>query len=255
MPSFARAESAAQAAIKDVQGNVFVRHSFDTLLVPRAKEIFSWTSLSDETSKLISTRVDPSVLYRGLLVQTIAIFEAYIKQITSALIEKRCSSANSYEDIPLVLRQANVYNTGTALRSVYEGQFNGTIINCDDNIKLISTCIGGSTKVKMSAETFLLDFGNCKIDSLNKHFKRLGVKGTFSDTFCNDGQLQKWSGTTSARKTSGAVEKMLDEFIDKRNKIVHRADSAMTVVPSDLDDITKLVSLLVTAITAAARAS
>ena len=250
MPSFDRAAAAAQAAIFEVKENALIRQKFDSLLVPRATQVFAWGALSAEIGKLLAINSEPSVLYRGLFVQTISIFESYIKQVTYAVLEMRRAKADSYEKLPEGVRLANIFNTGTALRAVYDGP----TIDHAAYMKAIGTCSSGETAYTLNAEGFVLDVGNCKMGSINKHFKKLGAKGDFSDAICSDAALQKWSGTTSVRKTSDLVEATLDEYVDRRNTIVHRVDASMTFVPQDIEDVTHFMSLLTEAIKRAARA-
>ena len=168
----------AQSAILEIQQNAAIRAGFNSLLVPNANVLLGSDYVEqrykDELKVLLKLKeADPSILYRGLLVQTCSVFEFFCKRTIEGVVEEIASSAMAFDELEPKLIAANFAYTGLFFQKARDEYLNGPArATFEAMVRGLASCSVGATKVELNSTVFTSFLGNCTPKQLEHRFGR-----------------------------------------------------------------------------------
>jgi hypothetical protein len=259
MTPFDRARSGAHAAIEEVVANMRVRQSFATFILGQAGDLFNYAAdkphVKEELRELMKLKsADPSVVYRGLLIQLNGAFESFVKSLVSSRVTEIATSATCFDDLEEDLRLSYAAHAGRTLSKVHDGTVNGVSYDFSALQKNLGGCFSGVTPFALNGEVFTLQMGNCTPDRLEKVFAQVRLPDPFGDPVGRHKAIQAWCREGKARRAATLARDELELQIETRNNIVHGLASK-EVVPNDIERAAVFFAALIDAFTDAATTS
>lgn len=240
MDALERAHSTFAARVDEIVQNARIRQAFDGLFVRRRQLVFSQQidkQLRVELDgALLLGKSDASVLYRGLLVQLNGAFEAYITQLSVAVVNGHKGKTTRYSELPEHLRQAYVVNSANVLAKISEGVVHGVAYDFAALQKSLGTCFSDIAPYSVDAEVFTLFMGNCTPERLEKLFKVVGISPAFDDELGKNPHVKRWAQNAGAREASKRARQKLSDEIKRRNQIAHRG-ADLAILPAEIIEI------------------
>ena len=220
-----RAVRTARVQIEEAEATARIRHAYSSILVTNAQALFS--AFEDRNAKrnleiaLRDKDTDPSMLYRGLLLQLSGIFENFVRSLCAVIIAKRSSDAGSYVDIEEAIRREHTYQSARILSHIKSGSIQGVRYDFESLQESWAKCILNSENFKIQSEVFTLLMGNCTSSRLTDLFSSLSLTGPFDDMLGKNPDLRACAKERSSRRVAKFAKSTLDNQIALRNDIAH----------------------------------
>jgi hypothetical protein len=257
MDAIDRAQTNAVSLIGEALTNQQVRQSFTSFFVANAGELYAFERLRPEIksdlNRILKLKgADPSIIYRGLLIQISGAFEIFIKQLTSAVLAFRRSKVERYNQLDEKLREAHVFHSSVVLSKIQEKQINGIKYDFLGLMKSLGSCFSDIKDFELNSEVFTLLMGNCTPKRLKGLFEIIGLSDPFDDEMGRNSAVQRWAKGIGSRSACKKAEKELEEQIAKRNAIAH-GDGTISVSSSDVEGAGEFFLALIDALVEKAR--
>ncbi len=191
--------------------------------------------------------VDPSALYRPLVVQLHGIFENYIRSVVKAVVEEKFETVAVYADLEEMFRKDHVTHAARILMHWKEGSIQGLTYPFELLLKNLGLGLSGSKGYKLNPEIFTKFMGNPTSGRLEKLFASLSLPEPFSDKLGQNGALKEYFTERAKGRVSERARETLDEKIDLRNDIVH-GDLTRAVDLTELQDTLSYFRSLIAAL-------
>ncbi|MGN6537610.1 MAG: hypothetical protein ACTHKQ_18015, partial [Mesorhizobium sp.] len=104
MPKLDAAKSLADSYLDEIAATIEIRQSYTNIVVGMAGRLLSALGQDGVAKAAVQQAlkyksVDPSALYRPLLVQANSVFENYIRSLTRAIVEERFETVELYTNL------------------------------------------------------------------------------------------------------------------------------------------------------------
>lgn len=253
MSIFDTAHSVATSAISEIVTNAESQTSYSSFITRQSAQLFDYASGEDkkhfkvELLRLLNTAApDPTVVYRGLLIQLNGVFEGFIKSHVAAHVERVASAESTFKNLSAPLRTAYAAHSGRVLARIHDGSINGIAYNFDALQDSLGTCFSNISPFGLRGEVFTVLMGNCTPDRLEKLFEQVGLPHPFGDPIGKHKAIQGWSGESRARTAASLTRAELERQIEVRNDLVHGLATKVIVI-SDIQNAAKFFAALIEA--------
>ena len=221
-----RAVSTARMQIEEAEATARIRLAYTSILVTNAQALFAVLEDRKEAKNNLETALkdkdtDPSMLYRGLLVQLNGVFESFVRSLCAVILEKKSSDAGRYAAIEKAIRQEYTYKSARILTHVKSGAIYGIRYDFEALQSSWAKCILNSEDYTIQSDVFTLLMGNCTSSRLTDLFRSLSLAGPFDDVLGKHPGLRTCAKERSSRRVAKFAKTTLDEHIALRNDIAH----------------------------------
>jgi hypothetical protein len=201
----------------------------------------------------VARHTDPSVVYRGLIIQINGVFELFVKHLSAAVLEHWQSKSSKYSDLDHRIRSAHTVYSATTLSRLNDGQINGVSYDFSTLQMHLGECFTDAEDYRLNTDVFTLQLGNCTPDRLVKLFDLLKIGAPFDDVTGRNQAVRQWSKGLSPRRAAKAAEDELTRQLSMRNEIAHGFALIRDVVPLDVEDACQFYAALIDAFMEKAR--
>ncbi|MDB5414670.1 MAG: hypothetical protein JWR10_3005 [Rubritepida sp.] len=240
MSSLAAAKSLADSYLAEIDATIEIRQTYNGILVAQAGVIMG-ALCHDKAAKatfqkaLRHKTVDPSTLYKPLVVQIHGIFENYIRSLVKVIIEERFESVELYASLEENFRSNHIAHAARVLTHVRGGAVMGVAYNFDDLLANLGKALSGQKGYKLNPEIYVKLMGNCTAERLEKLFEAISLPGPFSDVLGQNSEIKAHFKENAKNRVAGKAREKLDRQINLRNNIVH-GDLTLAVNLTELQD-------------------
>lgn len=259
MDALERARATARSSIDEVVGNVKIRKTFNTFFVAHAGILYNRGAIGGLNAELGATlslnQVDSAPVYRGLYVELHGIFERFIGAFTTACVDRIAAKATNYSNLDQTFKKSHSAHAAKVLAHIVAGDINGIRYDFDGLTTKLGVCFSDNKPPLLVGNVFTVQMGNCTPKRLTDLFGVLGLGDPFDDDFGRHAAIKGLPGNaTGARAAAKHANALLKEALKIRNRVVHDHDSVPQVSDADVDDLALLVTALIEAFEARARA-
>ncbi|MFC2968057.1 HEPN domain-containing protein [Acidimangrovimonas pyrenivorans] len=203
-----------------------------------------------EAAKLKAT--PSSALYRGLFIQANSIFEAYVRDLSSIVVEHKASRAKKYSELPHSFRLQHIYFSGQILQHMKTGTLAGQKFNFDGLTDALGKCFSDAQPFSIMPEVFTLMMGNVTPDRLDSLFQKIGLPEPFNPGVGRNAAIKKVLNETRQPSAAKLASEKLLAIVGLRNTLVH-GDLSATVEQSDFEEALGFLEAMVEALDELAR--
>lgn len=228
MATFDTVHSVAKSAISEIMTNADAQTSYASFINRQSAQLFDYAAgegkkhFKAELVRLLnSVTPDPTVVYRGLLIQLNGVFEGFIKSFVAAHVERVGSKESTFGALPGPLRTTYTAYAGRVLARIHEGSINGIAYDFDALQASLGTCFSNASPFGLKGEVFTVLMGNCTPERLEKVFQQVGLPEPFGDPIGKHKSIQGWCREKRARAAASLAREELERQIEMRNDLVH----------------------------------
>lgn len=251
MNSLQRALALAHTRIEEAEATVRIRYAYTDIVVSNAKSLFGAFNDRERRAILRSAlkdkNTDTSILFRGLIVQMISIFENFIQSLCEAVVEKKSIDAGNYNSLDETIRKEYIYRSAIILTHLKKERVNRRKYDFSTLQINLANCILDTNDFKIQSEVFTFLMGNCRSSRLVELFKSLSLQDPFDASLGKHSELRKCTNERSNRKVAEFAKSTLDEHIDLRNSIAH-GNLTKSVSKADFENCAKFFKALISAL-------
>jgi hypothetical protein len=253
------AKRRAYLYLTELEQAVDVRQLFIDIIIGRLGELrecfkYDKAVLSRLGDALKLKGTPASALYRGLFIQANSIFEAYVREISSIVVDNIASKASRYSQLSETFRHQHIASSGRILREINTGSLTHHKVNFDKLTKSLGTCFSDVENFSLAPEVFTLTIGNITPDRLEDLFKKLKLQPPFEPGVGRSSAIQKALGEARRQQAAALAREKLQEIVRKRNVLVH-GDSDLAIERSDLNETLIFLKAMIDALGDLARES
>ncbi|MDE7590887.1 MAE_28990/MAE_18760 family HEPN-like nuclease [Enterobacter bugandensis] len=211
---------------QEISSTIEIRQAFQEILISYSQSIFPAISydkeLTDRYKGFLKLKtVDQSTLIKGLLIQSVAIYENFIREMVSVAIYKLTSSGTKYLELNLKLRNGFISSTGKVLTHYGSGTVNGVKYDFNNLTQSLISCLSSHEDYHIDSRVFTILLGNCTSSRIVSLFNVLGVSDNIFEDIKSDSGLKKHFNETRMSQVEEMTRNGLDELINLRNDIAH----------------------------------
>ena len=220
------AKSVADSYLSEVDATIEIRQAYNSIVIGMSGTLMGVYKDSKYHQNVIKEAlryktVDPSTLYRPLVVQVHGVFEHYIRSIVDAVIEDRFESMASYNDLEEGFRKEHINYAARVLVHWKEGNVMGLPYPFEVLLHNIGAGLSGASNYKLNSEIFTKFMGNPTPARLEKLFRSLSLPEPFSDDLGQNTGLRDHFGDKTKGRVAVRAKEKLERQVDFRNDIVH----------------------------------
>ena len=251
MNSVQRALGLAYIQIEEAEATVRIRYAYTDIVVSNAQYLYGAFKDRERRAILRSALkdkdTDTSILFRGLIVQMISVFENFIQSSCEAVVEKKSTDAGNYYSLDETIRKEHICHSARILTHLKKGHVNRRKYDFPTLQVNLAKCILDTKDFKVQSEVFTFLMGNCRSSRLVDLFKSLSLSDPFDDLLGKHSELKKCTNERSNRKVAEFAKSTLDEHIDLRNSIAH-GNLTKSVSKTDFENCAKFFKALISAL-------
>lgn len=226
MADLDKAVEISELYFTDIISTASLRQIYQEIIVSNSSSLFSSLSYNQELTNKIKEAltiktVDEEVLYKGLFLQSVAVFEDFIKNIVEFITVKHHSNTSTYNGLDVNLQAYYLSSSGKALGYYSSGTVNGVKFDFKNLKDSLLTCLSGTENFFLDPAVFTVLMGNCTSDRLISLFSKLSNIDNIFTILGSDNELKKSLGESRKGQTSTLAKENLDLIIDLRNDIAH----------------------------------
>lgn len=220
------AKKIADLYFDEIEATLEIRASYNSIILTHAQALFGalahdGAAKAALTAALKHKDVDPSALYKPLLVQVNGVFERYIRDVVAAIIEERFEKEKIYTNLKDSFRVDYVMHAARVLTHIKSGNILGSPYNFDALLVNLGKGLSGQAGYKLNPEIYTKLMGNCTPDRLEGLFKALALPEPFSDDLGRNTQIRTHFEDRIKGRVAIRAKEKLENQIDLRNDIVH----------------------------------
>lgn len=257
MAQLDRAKDRAFSYIAELRETAAIRQFFSEIIIGRNGELMATFHYDAEVrgrlreaAKLKATTT--AALYRGLFLQANAIFEAYIRDLSSIVAEKKASMVKKYSDLPEKFRSQHIYLSSRILQEEKKGTLAGQKFDFTLLIGALGQCFSNSHPFSIMPEVFTLTMGNATPDRIEQLFETMGLPEPFNPGVGQSAAVKSVLKEKRQKIAGELARKKLNELIGVRNNLAH-GDLSSSVEKSDLDETIDFFEAMIEALGEIAR--
>ena len=251
MSSVQNALKIAHMQIEEAEATVRISNAYRTIIVSHAQslyEIFDDTGHQEILERALADKsTDTSMLFRGLIVQMIGVFENFIRSLCEAIVKKKSIDAGAYSVLDEKIRNEYVCHSARILTHLKEGGINGRKYDFLTLQVNVANCILDTKDFNVQSDVFTLLMGNCTPSRLVGLFQSLSLPDPFNDSLGEHPGLQKYAKSKSKRKVAKFAKSTLDKYMTLRNDIAH-GKLTISVSKAEFEDCTMFFKTLTEAL-------
>lgn len=241
----------ARLLIEEAEATARIRHAYVSILVKNAQFLFS--TIEDKIAKknlqvaLKDKDTDPSMLYRGLLVQLNGIFENFIRSLCAAILKQKSLCVGSYKDLDVSIQREHTYRSAMILSKIKENSIYGNSYDFESLQNSWAKCVLNHKDYEIQPDVFTLLMGNCTSDRLTNLFRSLSMSDPFDDLLGRHSELRACTNERSHRRVAKFAKSSLDVHIALRNDIAH-GNLTRAVTKDEFESCSKFYKALIEAL-------
>lgn len=237
---------------QELSSTAEIRQAFQDILISQSHSIFPAIrhdrELTERYQRALKLKtVDKNALLKGLLIQTVAIYEDFVREMVSYVVNKLTTQGVKYKDLNLKLKNGFISSTGKVLTHYGSGTVNGVKYDFNNLTQSLVSCLSHHDAYHIDPRVFTILLGNCTSSRLVGLLSLLGVSDDIFDTIKGDAGLGKVFQETRKSQVAELTKNRLDELIGFRNDIAH-GDLTRAVSTDELDDAIKFFKALIKAL-------
>ena len=203
MNSVQSALNLAHMQIEEAEATVRIRYAYKDIVVLNAQSLYA-TFKGNEQKEILRRALkdkdtDTSILFRGLIVQMISIFENFIQSLCKAVIKKKTTDAGTYSRLDETIRKEHIYHSARILTHLKNGHVNGRKYDFSTLQLNLANCILDTNDFNVQDEVFTFLMGNCTSSRLVELFKSLSLQDPFDDSLSRNSELRKCANERKTR--------------------------------------------------------
>lgn len=187
---------------------IFSYDRLDPLDVPTVKQ-FSGSRIGDGEKAF-------EVLYASICFH----FEQFIRDTHRATIDEIVRLHSSIGQIKPALLSGHIVATGQIMARYLSDQRAGKV-DVGVYAKNIVSCDPNAQQYRLNSDAFSFFFAGASVSGVEQLFRRIGCEIDW-DIFGRDESMKKYFNGGGVREVANLTQKYVDEFVDHRNRIVHR---------------------------------
>lgn len=248
MAALDKAKSTADAYFDELRATAEIRKVYHDIIVLNAQVLYGAFANDSKMRERIGAALklkttDESALLKGLLVQAVAVFEEFIRQVVSSAIDRKVKSSGKYSELNEGLRNGFLVHSGRVLTYYGSGSVNGVQYDFSKLTESLAMCLADEAGYFLEARVFTVLMGNCTPDRLKKLFEVIGLPQPFSAEFGECPELKKVTGEAGKVQAAKKSEVRLSQLIKLRNDIAH-GDITVAITPNDLEEHIQMLAAL-----------
>lgn len=229
-----------------------IRQAFQDIVVSQSQYIFQAIKHDKELTGRYKTAlrlktVDKSALLKGLLIQAVAIYEDFIREMVSCIVSKLTSNATKYDDLSLKIKNGFITSTGRVLAFYGSGTVNGVKYDFNNLTDSLVSCLSSREGYYIDPRVFTILLGNCTSSRLTSLLNLLGVSDDIFEDIKSDNGLMKVFNETRKSQVVELSKNKLDDLINVRNDIAH-GDLTRSISGDELEDAISFLKALIRAL-------
>lgn len=230
---------------QELSSTIQIRQAFQDILISYSQSIFPAISYDKDLTEryrgfLKLKTVDQSALIKGLLIQAVAIYENFVREMVSVVIYKLTTQGTQYVDLSLKLKNGFISSTGKVLTHYGSGTVNGVKYDFDNLAQSLISCLSSRVDYHIDPRVFTILLGNCTSSRIISLLNVLGVSENIFEDIKSDSGLKKHFNETRMSQVEELTKNGLDELINLRNDIAH-GDLTRSV---SIDELERAIQLL-----------
>ncbi len=161
MTSLDTPKTLASTYLSELRDTAEIRGIFSDILIGRNGELRGFLSYDrnvvdrlNDAARLKTT--GPAALYRGLIVQSVSVFENFVKELASATIALNVNRAGRYSSLSDKFRNQHAYHAGQVLTHVNKGVLPGQKFGFSILMKNLGDCFSDQDSFDVMPEVFTL---------------------------------------------------------------------------------------------------
>ena len=239
MSFFSEISAEAEGAITEITDSANLVTTRQQIMAG-ARQVFRFEDRSAITKRIMidffaTKTISTDTIYRGLFVQLGSVFELFVRKTVEAILEVYSQRADTYEQIPEIIRKRNFSYSGRALNTIHEG-VSGRRINYDEISRKLGTCVQGNKNFELNKNCFTIFIGNCTSSQVSKLLTAVNVRGNFWTEVAKQKVLKSHFKGGAAKEIEKITKQKLDNYVNIRNGIVHRGELFKTIMENDIDE-------------------
>lgn len=253
MSAFDLQRTIASVAITEIVANAEAQHSFPAFVTKHSAQLFDYAMGEDkkhfkqELQNLLKERSpDPTVVYRGLLIQLNGIFEGFIKTLIAAHVAAVAVKAIKFSDLEEGMKAAYSAHAGRVLSHILEGSLNGVSYEFAPLQQSLGACFSDASPFEIRGEVFTALMGNCTPERLERVFEQVNLPDPFGDPIGRHKAVQELYRDGKVRRAANRLRDDLSQQIKIRNDLVHGL-ATKTVLISDVHQAANLFMAMIEA--------
>lgn len=257
MAQLDRAKDRAFSYITELRETAAVRQFFTEIIIGRNGQLIGALKYDPDARELLLAAArlkttPPAALYRGLFIQANSIFEAYVRDLSSIVVEHTASKVTKYSDLPVKFRNQHIHLSGQVLQQMKTGTLSGQKFDFARLTSALGQCFSDSDPFSIMPEVFTITMGNATADRLESLFEKIGLADPFNPGVGQSGKIKKVLNETRKVSAAKLAKDKLNEIVGVRNTLVH-GDLSTTVEQSDLDEAINFLEAMIEALDELAR--
>ena len=251
MSSVQSALKIAHMQIEEAEATARISNAYKTIIVLHAQSLFK---IFDDIGRreildraLLDQGTDTSMLFRGLIVQMIGVFENFIRSLCEVVVKKKSADADRYSLLDEKIRRDHVWHSAKILTHLKKGDVKGIKYDFEGLQVSLANCILDTDDFNVQPDVFTLLMGNCTPSRLVKLFQSLSLPDPFNDSLGEHPGLQKYAESKSKRKVAKLAKSTLDKYMSLRNDIAH-GNLTIPVSRAEFEDCTMFFKILTEAL-------
>ena len=225
MSSVESALEIARMQIEEAEATARIRNAYTNIIVQQAQSLYQ---IFDDTNRrkmlqraLKDKDTDASMLFRGLIMQIISVFENFIRSLCVIIVEKKSADAGRYYALDEKIREEHIWHSAKILTYLKGGDVKGIKYDFEGLQISLANCILDTNDFNVRPDVFTLLMGNCTSSRLVELFESLSLSGPFDDSLGEHLELKRCTNERSKRKVAKFAESTLNDHIALRNDIAH----------------------------------
>lgn len=226
MPNIEEVISVTDLYYQELSSTNEMRQAFQDILVSQSGYLFQAFKndkvLTDRYKQALKLKtVDSNALLRGLFIQSVSIYEDFIRKLVSYVVTKITNSGESYRDLNLKLQNHFISTSGKVLSYYGSGTVNGVKYDFNNLTDSLVSCLSHQKDYYIDPRVFTILLGNCNSTRLSKLFDILNVSNDIFEDINLDPHLRIYLKETRKSQVIELCKNELDNFINMRNDIAH----------------------------------
>ncbi|MEQ1694345.1 MAG: MAE_28990/MAE_18760 family HEPN-like nuclease [Hyphomicrobiaceae bacterium] len=246
------AKSVADAFFDELRATVEIRKSYSDIIVLNAPMLFAAfqhdAKLKERLKEALKFKTtDQSALLRGLFVQSIGVFEEFVRRLVTLVLEERVKGSRKYSELNDQLKNGFISHSGRVLTHYGSGSVNGVRYDFSKLTLSLAGCLSDAQPYSLDPRVFTILMGNCTPDRLAKLFEIIGLPDPFSSALGECSELKNAMGETRKAQVAKMAEERLAKLVALRNDIAH-GDLTTSISADEFKEHINFLSALTSAL-------
>lgn len=171
--------------------------------------------------------------FEALYVSICFHYEEFIREVHRAVLEE---INRRYKPVDLIKKQLLLNHVAATGRVMARSNDDRRASKADMTLlaKNILSCVAGTKEYRLNAEVFTMFFAGATISAVQKLFEQIGCKFDLEEFGRNEKLKAHFKGG-GVREVKNLTLAFVDDFVEERNRIVHRGGGYRPITDSVID--------------------